>query len=248
MALALTSVTDPVVAGQSATIVCAGAGASQGAGYVLIGELGKKCQVVSWSATEIVVKVPVSIATEDYTLIVVNDAMEMGSLDGWSITASQTGANSGEVLMPMIATVTIDGVDVGYVEDQVRITPTKETVDWKPAQQRTILKTFVISNEVKISFTFSQVNAQSFGMAFSGELDFGNYANTVYSQFPVDNTVVDHEMIIEDTLGNSWLFPRVQLIEPGEIALNRDEVQTIPVTFRALAVNDSGYAARLILA
>ena len=152
-----------------------------------------------------------------------------------------------EVVGGMIYRVYIDGIHAGFCDGEVTLGTEDTVLDFKPNNLRSPVKSLVTSRVGSVGFTLAQQNGTNLGIALGGAWD----APTKRMSVTGSRTVSEHSVLFEDkddsdgSVRNSYFVPRCQVITPAKITLNPDQLFMLPVTLRALAVdNDTGLIFR----
>lgn len=239
-----------IVASTTITITGTNYGATQDTSTVKIGatvETATAVTVVSWGATSITCKagagtpvtvqnVYVTVGTDTATA---TDAVNVLSADDYDTT---------EIKLGTMSKMYMNGLHVGYLQDNVEIQPSSENKDYVPNSSYMPVVTKVIRANCNLRFTISQINAKNIAIATNSK--YTEATKTVeFRDTPVtlDGTpgISAYELFWTDASGTSYYFPNTQVTEPTNIVLNAQDFMSLPIAMRALP-DTSGLVGRLI--
>lgn len=244
MSLAITKIS-PIGAVRGATgtvitITGTGFGATQDTSTLKIGAVA--VIAAGWGDTSITCEADDSPATplgaQDVEIVV--GGVTVTVEDSIYIRDTTEEFDPDELIGGFLNRVYIDGLHVGYLSGDMDIGTTDTALDYQPNNLRGPVKTLITKRVGEIKFNLGQPNGANLGMALGGTWDSTNKRVTVSGS----RTVAEHSVLVEDkkdsdgTVRNSYFIPRCQVVAPTHIVLNPEKYLELPVTLRALAVDD----------
>jgi len=126
------------------TIKGTGFKAAQGDGTVTVG--GKALTSVTWGDTSIVGKIAADCPYGANDVVVTNsDGVAVTVVDAFQCIDPTVRKDTAEVLLGQMGSLYINGVDVGYCEDEVGYKPGGTVLDFRPNDRNTIAKSWRIN-------------------------------------------------------------------------------------------------------
>lgn len=194
----------------------------------------------TWAATKIIGKVGTSATLGDATLVVTTSTTVSTTAADIAYIYGADNYSTTELKLGTMSRMYMDGLHVGYLQDTVEIMPSTDVKDYIPNDQNTIVKTFIIKNNLSVKFTLSQINPVTMAAVVGGTYTLATKTIVLGNA----TTVPEVSLAWEDASGVFYYIPRCQLIEPSNITLNATDNQSLPVTYRALP-NTAGTVAQI---
>ncbi len=215
------------------TIKGTGFKAAQGDGTVTVG--GKALTSVTWGDTSIVGKIAADCPYGANDVVVTNsDGVAVTVVDAFQCIDPTVRKDTAEVLLGQMGSLYINGVDVGYCEDEVGYKPGGTVLDYRPNDRNTIVKSWRINREDTLRFTLNQLNGPNLAIALGGTWDATNNLLVLDD----DAELPERAICWTDSAGNQYWVGRAQLVDAGELVFSPATWRKMAVSFRALATVD----------